>query len=517
MKLRVVLLVALLFLGAVAAQPGRAEPAETPVCPAAIEFGQTIQCSIAATGEMDTYTFDATTGDALAVRMAKSSGTMWPGVRVYSPTGDKLCDFYGSTLAQTYNCTLTGSGTYTLLAFDDYDGTRTGEYFLFLQRTNNPGAALPIAFGQTLGGSILLPAEADTYTFAAYAGDKVLVRMAKTSGTMWPGVRVYGPDGIKICDTNGSTTAEIASCTLTKTGQHAILAYDGNYGTATGNYNVYLQRLNSPQVTSTPTPMRIYTPTASPTASNTATATTTPTLTMTPTATRTRGPTTTPMMHVYLPLVVYQRPPRPEAPVLAAILPPGEASSYTVQWSASSSAGVYVLQRAANAGFAAPVEVYVGPATEFPAPSAGIGSFYYRVKARNASGDSDWSSVQAVEVRWEQEPNGEPVSATGPLRADQRHYGVMAGADDVNDYFYLDLAARGTVELWLTNMAEGQDYNLVLRDAGLTMRGYSGNRENADEHILVADLPAGRYYVQVYNQSGSRSSRPYYLSFGAAR
>jgi hypothetical protein len=90
----------------------------------------------------------------------------------------------------------------------------------------------------------MTPAEMDTYTFTASAGDKVLVRMSKSSGTLWPGITVYSPDGTKLCETYGSSTAKIASCTLTSTGTYSILAYDGYYGTRTGDYSLYLQRNN---------------------------------------------------------------------------------------------------------------------------------------------------------------------------------------------------------------------------------------------------------------------------------
>ena len=72
----------------------------------------------------------------------------------------------------------------------------------------------------------MTPAEMDTYTFTASAGDKVLVRMSKSSGDLWPEIRVYSPDGTKLCEAYSSATAEIASCTLTSTGTYTILAYD---------------------------------------------------------------------------------------------------------------------------------------------------------------------------------------------------------------------------------------------------------------------------------------------------
>ena len=101
-----------------------------------------------------------------------------------------------------------------------------------------------MGFGETIQCSIDAAAEMDSYSFAANAGDKVLVRVSRTSGDLWPGIRVYspGPDATKLCDASSPTTAEIASCTLPSTGTHTILVYDGFNGTHTGDYNLYLTR-----------------------------------------------------------------------------------------------------------------------------------------------------------------------------------------------------------------------------------------------------------------------------------
>jgi uncharacterized protein (DUF2147 family) len=220
------------------------------VCPASIGFGETIQCSIVSAGETDTYTFTASAGDKVLVRMSWAAGSLWPGVRVHGPDGTKLCE-QNSTDSQTAeiaSCPLPSTGTYTILAYDGLYGDLTGDYYLYLQRLNNPGSPVTISFGQTLPGSIPTPAEMDTYTFTASAGDKVLVRASQASGNLWPGVRVYGPDGTKLCEQHSpdARTAEIASCSLPSAGTYTILAYDDLYGTWTGDYYVYLQRLNNP-------------------------------------------------------------------------------------------------------------------------------------------------------------------------------------------------------------------------------------------------------------------------------
>lgn len=231
--------------------PAHAAPA---VCPSSIGFGETIQCSIVSAGETDTYTFTASAGDKVLVRMKTSTGNLWAGIGIYGPGGTKLCETHSSVIfvaAEIASCTLTSGGTYFILAYDGYHGLGTGNYFLYLQRLNNPGSPMSIAFGQTLSGSLTTPVEMDTYTFIANAGDKVLVRMGTSTGDIWDGIRVYNSDGTKLCEAGSPTAfspAEIASCTLTSGGTYSILAYDGYHGMGTGDYYLYLQQLNNPGI-----------------------------------------------------------------------------------------------------------------------------------------------------------------------------------------------------------------------------------------------------------------------------
>ena len=100
-------------------------------CPSTISFGETIQCSIDAAGEGDTYSFSGSTGDVVVVRMQTTSGGLDPQIKLYDSGGSKLYSAWGSYYAAITNCTLPGSGTYTIVA-DDYGGTDSGNYELSL-------------------------------------------------------------------------------------------------------------------------------------------------------------------------------------------------------------------------------------------------------------------------------------------------------------------------------------------------------------------------------------------------
>ncbi len=112
--------------------------------------------------------------------------------------------------------------------------------------SDNPTCPSTINFGQTIQCSVSAPGEADTYTFSASANDRVLVRASRTSGSLWPGIRLYGPDGAKLTEAGDTPTAEIPSFTLPTTGSYTILVYDSFNGTLTGNYNLSLICLTCP-------------------------------------------------------------------------------------------------------------------------------------------------------------------------------------------------------------------------------------------------------------------------------
>ncbi|MCD4737860.1 MAG: PPC domain-containing protein [Anaerolineae bacterium] len=111
-----------------------------------------------------------------------------------------------------------------------------------------PAQAAPTAidFGTTLTGAISTAGEEDTFTFTAQAGDIVLVRMSVTSGSLSPYIQVEDNLGNSLCDDYAySQLAEISACTLSEAGTYTLRATD--YGdTDTGNYQLYLQRLNEP-------------------------------------------------------------------------------------------------------------------------------------------------------------------------------------------------------------------------------------------------------------------------------
>jgi hypothetical protein len=116
--------------------------------------------------------------------------------------------------------------------------------------------------------------------------------------------------------------------------------------------------------------------------------------------------------------------------------------------------------------------------------------------------------VEWVNVLWEAEPNDDALTeANGPIVPGMTYYGTFpnpAGFD--KDYYYFELSSAQSVDIYLTNVPAGQDYDVALRDAALEEIARSDDWGQADEHISTSALPAGRYYVQVYHYSSGGST-----------
>ena len=213
---------------------------------------------------------------------------------------------------------------------------------------------------------------------------------------------------------------------------------------------------------------------------------------------------------VFLPCAVVGWPPVPGIPALQPINNSNGDGAFTISWTPAPRTETYILEEARDSSFATAGTIYNGPSTSHPVADQMTGRHYYRVKARNSWGDSAWSATQWADVLWEVEPNNQASDANGALVSGLTYLGLFPSRADGSDYYYFDLPTVGRVELWLRNIPSGEDYNLVLRDTNLEPPvGYSGNLGNVNEHILTNNLPAGRYYIQVWNYVGDGSAEPY--------
>ena len=239
-----------------------AQRTDSPSGAANLPFGQIQTGSISSATQSNPYTFSANANDVVDLTMVTTSGSLSPKIRIYNPTGTLVSTAYnnngsggcggGSTLEMN-SVTLKQTGVYTVFVGDCAD-TNTGDYLIYMQRTNNPSGATFLFFGPVQTGMIGSAAQTNTYTLTANAGDELDFTMVATSGNLSPKIRLYSPAGALVStayNNNGSggcgggSTLEMNTVKLPLTGAYTVLFADCG-DTNTGNYLIYAQRTNNP-------------------------------------------------------------------------------------------------------------------------------------------------------------------------------------------------------------------------------------------------------------------------------
>ena len=211
-----------------------------------IAYGETVAGTITTAGELDTFVFNAALGDEVLVRMSSLTTFFGATFRVYRPDGSLLCSkTRGNEGLIEETCIIDAAGLHAIVLSDDA-GTEDGNYNVAIQKLNGPGNTTPIAYGETVAGTITTAGELDTFVFNAALGDEVLVRMSSLTTFFGATFRVYRPDGSLLCsETRGNEGLIEETCIIDAAGLHAIVLSD-DAGTRVGNYNVAIQKLNGP-------------------------------------------------------------------------------------------------------------------------------------------------------------------------------------------------------------------------------------------------------------------------------
>jgi len=212
-------------------------------------------------------------------------------------------------------------------------------------------------------------------------------------------------------------------------------------------------------------------------------------------------------MRTWMPMVIFISPAAkaPLTPFLMPVTPPADQPTFTLSWTPIYGAREYELQQAEDPLFAGEVErVYYGDATTVEVRSHGIGTHYYRVRARNWVGESAWSETRAVPMSWETEPNNILPEANTGLISDQTLYALP---DDPDDFFAITTSEGGPIRVRLEGMAaKGARLSLYYDNIG-NLIAYDAE---APYQVEVAG-PAGTYYVRVFAQAGYTAAIPYRL------
>jgi hypothetical protein len=219
-----------------------------------LPLGQVTTGTISPPTEVNSYSFSASTGDVMDFTVVVTSGSMSPKIQVLTSTGTPIAsqnptECVGSTIElNTVTLPASTGGDY-IVEISDCSTTNTGNYSVYAQRVNNPSGALSLPFAQVTTGSIGSVALSNTYQFSANANDVFDFTVSATSGSLSPRIRLYGPTGALVNSANptecAGSTVEMNTVTLTASGTYTVLLGDCS-DTHTGNYSIYLQRVNNP-------------------------------------------------------------------------------------------------------------------------------------------------------------------------------------------------------------------------------------------------------------------------------
>jgi uncharacterized repeat protein (TIGR01451 family) len=200
-------------------------------------------------GDLDQWTFTATSGSSIVVRMGEVGGdsVLYPYLLLYGPNGALVTYDSGTVVAQVA-ATATQDGTYTVIATTADTGyDAAGDYLITLALI--PGAPQitagdqggPMTNGRNHAGEIHA-GDLDQWTFAATAGSSMVIRIGEVGGDsdLYPYLLLYGPNGALITYDSGVEVAQV-SAVAPQNGTYTVIATTADTGyDASGDYLITL-------------------------------------------------------------------------------------------------------------------------------------------------------------------------------------------------------------------------------------------------------------------------------------
>ncbi len=213
----------------------------------------------------------------------------------------------------------------------------------------------------------------------------------------------------------------------------------------------------------------------------------------------------------------------PSIPTLYSITP--STNSYYVNWSNSSNVSFYNLQEDDSSSFNSPSVVYTNSGTSWYSGEKLPGTYYYRVKAINNCGVSDWSNTQSVTIVGDQGPgdivainpanNATEQPLTVTLKWSANHPGgeglrfnvyAMEGDNDI--YMYADNNLRSYQQTETTYTLYNLPYNKVMSWAIVAIDDTGDTRYSPVFHFTTvgdSTVPAGSILIN----NGAESTTSY--------
>jgi len=186
-------------------------------------------------GDLDSYTFTATGGENVSLRVAdESGGDFIPRVDVFDPTGTRVSGSFGQLVAGSSIVART-AGTYTVIV-SDYRATSAGAYSLYFVRTLGANEGGELGDDDLVLGEIDL-GDLDSYTFHSSPGKNIRMRVTDDDGSSFiPTIGIFDPDGVRVSSAFGQITAAVGLVTA-KEGIYTAVISDYR-GTGTGAYTL---------------------------------------------------------------------------------------------------------------------------------------------------------------------------------------------------------------------------------------------------------------------------------------
>lgn len=195
---------------------------------------------VTSNGDEDMWSFSATAGENITIRVGETSGTANynPFVRLIGPTGVLIAQ--DNNASDSYiNIRATNSGTFTVIVGAWFRGN-TGTYNLryvkapgaFVVPADDEGGPL-VNGGNHLGTT--LNGDEDMWSFTAETGDNVILRVGEVTGTAnyYPYLRLFGPTGVLISFQNDSSDSYL-NHRATNSGVYTVVVgswFSGQNGT----------------------------------------------------------------------------------------------------------------------------------------------------------------------------------------------------------------------------------------------------------------------------------------------
>ncbi|HDD25086.1 MAG TPA: DUF11 domain-containing protein [Chloroflexi bacterium] len=113
------------------------------------------------------------------------------------------------------------------------------------------------------------------------------------------------------------------------------------------------------------------------------------------------------------------------------------------------------------------------------------------------------------------EPNNALGQAYGPLGSGKTYYAYIWDALDQDDFYHFTPVTTGTVDITLSNIPAGCDYDLyVYYSAGSNdypLVAQSRQAGNADEHTTFTPVASRQHFIRIYRFEGYSNEQPYHL------